>query len=106
MTVRERTGEFAVLKTLGFGAWRIAGLILGESLVITMLGGLFGMVSTFPAAAVFRNLLGNYFPVFHLSGLTLWLDGVASFLVGVCAAIIPMRRAITIRIADGLRRIG
>jgi putative ABC transport system permease protein len=106
MTVRERTGEFAVLKTLGFGAWRIAALILGESLVITMLGGLFGMLATFPAAALFRSLLGNYFPVFYLSGATLWLDCAASFLVGVCAALIPIHRAVTMGVAQALRRIG
>ena len=41
MTARERFGEFAVLKTLGFGGWRIAGLILGESLVIAVVGRVF-----------------------------------------------------------------
>jgi putative ABC transport system permease protein len=39
MTTRERFGEFAVLKTLGFGSLRIAGLILAESLIISMAGG-------------------------------------------------------------------
>ena len=38
MTARERIGEYAVLKTLGFGGWRIASLIFGESLVITLTG--------------------------------------------------------------------
>ncbi len=106
MTARERIGEFAVLKTLGFGGWRIAGLILAESLVITMVGGLFGMLFTFPAAGVFRSLLGNYFPVFHVSARTLCLDAAASFSVGVVAALIPMWRATTIKIAEALRRIG
>jgi putative ABC transport system permease protein len=39
MTARERIGEFAVLKTLGFGSLRIGSLILAESLVITVVGG-------------------------------------------------------------------
>ena len=38
MTTRERIGEYAIFKTLGYRGWRIAGLILGESLVITMMG--------------------------------------------------------------------
>ena len=106
MTTRERIGEFAVLKTLGFGGWRIAGLILAESLVVTMVGGLFGTLLTFPAAGVFRSLLGNYFPVFYLSPRTLCLDAAASFFVGVAAALIPMWRTTTIKIAEALRRIG
>jgi putative ABC transport system permease protein len=106
MTVRERTGEFAVLKTLGFGGWRVGGLILGESLVITMAGGLFGILLAFPAAGLFKSLLGNYFRVFNLSSRTLWLDGLACLLVGAAAAIIPLWRATTIRIAEGLRSIG
>ena len=34
MTARERIGEYAIMKTLGFGEWHIAGLIFGESLII------------------------------------------------------------------------
>jgi putative ABC transport system permease protein len=37
---------------------------------------------------------------------TIYMDIGASILVGLCAAIIPTWRAIRIRIADGLRRIG
>ncbi|MBI3592046.1 MAG: ABC transporter permease [Nitrospirae bacterium] len=36
MTARERIGEYAIMKTLGFGGWHIAGLIFGESLFIAM----------------------------------------------------------------------
>lgn len=36
MTARERIGEYAILKTLGFGGWYIAALIFGESLFITV----------------------------------------------------------------------
>lgn len=106
MTTRERMGEFAVLKTLGFRALPIAGLIFGESLVISMIGCLFGILSTFPAADIFLRLLGDYFPVFKVTRETLYLDLVAALVVGCSAAIVPTWRAIRIRIADGLRRIG
>ena len=39
MSVRERIGEYAVFKTLGFRAWQITLLIIGESMVITLLAG-------------------------------------------------------------------
>jgi len=106
MTTRERIGEYAVLKTLGFGRRYIGGLIFGESLVITMLGCALGIVATFPAAQVFRNALGMYFPNFNVEPKTLYLDGVAACIVAIGAAIIPTTRAVQIRIADGLRRIG
>jgi putative ABC transport system permease protein len=106
MTARERIGEYAVLKTLGFRSKHIVSLIFGESLLITMTGCLLGMILTFPAAKVFANAVGPLIPVFVVERKTLILDVVASLLVGSIAAIIPTWRAAHIRIADGLRRIG
>jgi len=106
MTVRERIGEYAIFKTLGFGGWHIARLIFGESLFITMLGCALGIALTFPAADIFSSALSIYFPVFNVATKTLYMDIVASILVGMVAALFPMWRAINIRVADGLRRIG
>jgi putative ABC transport system permease protein len=106
MTARERTGEYAVLKTLGFGGWRIGGLILGESLVISIAGAVIGALATFPAAQMFRYFLGSIFPAFVVSGQTIIYDAIAGLIVGTSAAVVPIWRSIRIRIADGLRRIG
>ena len=106
MTTRERIGEYAVLKTLGFGGWHIAALIFGESLLITLLGCLLGIASTFPTAHAFGETMGSFFPVFNVETKTIALDFIAALSVGLVAAVIPVRRAIGIRIADGLRRIG
>ena len=106
MTARERIGEYAIFKTLGYRGWRIAGMIVGESLLITMIGCLVGIVLTPPAAKVFSKYVGTYFPTFRVEIETIYMDLGASILVGLCAAIIPTWRALKIRIADGLRRIG
>ena len=106
MTTRERIGEYAILKTLGFGGGHITALIFGESLVITIIGCLLGVILTFPAAKVFSHEVGAYFPVFNIERETLYLNLVVALAIGFVAAIIPTRRAIKIRIADGLRRIG
>jgi putative ABC transport system permease protein len=106
MTARERIGEYAIFKTLGFRGWRIAGMIVGESLLITTIGCLFGIVLTPPAAKVFGKIVGSYFPTFRVEMETIYMDIGASILVGLFAAIIPTWRAVKIRIADGLRRIG
>jgi putative ABC transport system permease protein len=106
MTTRERIGEYAILKTLGFGGRYIAILIFGESLVVTIIGCLLGVAATFPATKIISSELGAYFPVFHIGNETLLLNFVAALGIGIVAAIIPTWRAIKISIADGLRRIG
>ncbi len=105
MSARERTGEYAVLKTLGFGGWRIAGLIFGESIIITMIGCAVGMAATFPASEAFRQSVGDYFPVFNIEIETFYLDLLLSLVVGILAGIVPTMHALKIRIADGLRMI-
>jgi len=105
MTTRERFGEYAVLKTLGFGGRHLGVLILGESLVITLLGCALGIALTYPAAALIKTKLGTYFPIFNVAAETLTLDLAAALLVGTVAALLPLYRAVGIRIAEGLRRI-
>jgi putative ABC transport system permease protein len=106
MTARERIGEYAIFKAMGFRGYHIAGMIFGESLFITMVGGTLGILLTYPVAQKFGELMGTFFPVFNVDTSTIFLDIVFSLLVGVVAAIFPTWRAIRIKVADGLRRIG
>ncbi len=106
MTARERIGEYAIMKTLGFGGLHITILICGESLLITLTGCALGIILTFPAADIFSTKIGAFFPVFNVSIKTIFMDIGASIFVGLAAAFFPTWRAVRIRIADGLRRIG
>jgi len=106
MTARERIGEYAIFKTLGFGAFHISGLIFGESLFITIIGASLGIILTFPAAETFSKELSQYFPIFNVERETIYMDIIAALIVACVAAVFPTWRAINIRIADGLRRIG
>lgn len=106
MTARERIGEYAIFKAMGFSGWHIAGMVFGESLLIAALGCAVGMTLTFPVAALFSAKLNQFFPVFNVEQATLWQDIGLALLVGVVAGIFPTCRAVSIRIADGLRRIG
>ncbi|MBK5274717.1 MAG: FtsX-like permease family protein [Desulfuromonadales bacterium] len=106
MTARERIGEYAIFKAMGFRGRHIAGMVFGESLLITMTGCLMGILLTFPVGSLFSGMLGDYFPVFEVKRSTLYLDITFALLVGCIAGIIPTLRAVRIRIADGLRRIG
>ena len=106
MTARERIGEYAIFKTMGFRGYHIAGMVFGESLFITMTGGTLGILLTFPVAQKFGEMMDQFFPVFQVDPATIYLDIMFSLLVGVVAAIFPTWRAVRIKIADGLRRIG
>jgi putative ABC transport system permease protein len=106
MTARERIGEYAVFKAMGFRGHHIAGMIFGESLFITVTGGCLGILLTYPVAQKFGAMMDQFFPVFNVEHSTIYLDIFFSLLVGVIAAIFPTWRAVRIKIADGLRRIG
>ncbi len=106
MTARERIGEYATLKTLGFKAGHLAGLIFGESVAISLLGGMLGVAATFPAARWIESELAQFFPYFSVSAETLLLELLAALAVGAVSGIFPTWRGATIRIAEGLKRIG
>jgi putative ABC transport system permease protein len=105
-SVRERMHEFAVFKTLGYGAFHLAGLILGESLVICAAGGALGIAGTFPVLRVLAGYVGNIFPVLDITPTTLGLDVLAAVLVALVAAAFPIRKVIAVRIVDALGRVG
>jgi putative ABC transport system permease protein len=106
MTARERIREYAVLKTLGFTTWHVVGLIGGESLSISIIGGIIGLAATFPAVAGFGAAFPTFFPVFNLEVSTLLLSISFSVLVGVLAAIFPILRVGKMKIVEGLRQVG
>jgi putative ABC transport system permease protein len=106
MSARERMGEYAVLKTMGYKPRHLAGLILGESLLLAAMGGLMGVALTFPMVHFFKTKLGKYFRVFPLTDTTLALGLGTALAVGVLAAIIPAWRASRVGIAEALRRVG
>lgn len=106
MAARERIREYAVLKTLGFTGGHIVGLIAGESMFISLLGGGLGLVFTFPVAKGFGDAFPTMFPVFAVQGSTIAMAIGFSILVGSIASVFPAYRSAKMRIVDGLRQIG
>jgi putative ABC transport system permease protein len=106
MTARERLAEYATLKALGFSPGFVGALIVGESVMITALGGALGILLTFPVAAGFKSAMGSMFPVFNVTPETVGHQVIAALAVGLLAGILPSIRAARVRIVDGLRYIG
>jgi putative ABC transport system permease protein len=106
MNARERRGEYAVLKTMGFRPHHLAGLILGESLLLALAGGSLGLALTYPGVQMFPASVGQYFGAFPITGDTLGLGLTVALGVGVLAALLPAWRAARVPIAPALGKPG
>jgi putative ABC transport system permease protein len=106
MSIRERTREVAVLRTLGFTRESILKLLLSESITISLIGGLTGVVlGTLLIKAISRPGIG--LPVsMHMTPLTALAVMLVAMLVGVVSGVIPSYRASNLGIVDALRYIG
>ncbi|HEY4611955.1 MAG TPA: FtsX-like permease family protein [Bacteroidota bacterium] len=107
MSARERTKEYAVLKTLGFSGGRLISLIAGESLVISFFGAVLGLLLTLPLVEMFSLFVPkSWFPIFYVEPITYVLAGASALTVGIVAALFPIQRAVRTSIVDGLRFVG
>jgi putative ABC transport system permease protein len=105
MTARERSAEYATLKTLGFGGGFVAALIFAESIAIALVGGLLGIALTFPLTEAFAATVGSFFPAVAVGADTVALQFAAALAVGLVAASLPAWRMARTRIVDGLRAV-
>jgi putative ABC transport system permease protein len=104
MTVRERTREIGVLKTLGFPGTRILRLVLGESVLLALIGGLIG---TAVAALVILNLresLMNFVPGMVLAPGIVLMAVAIMLALGVLTGLVPAVGAMRLKIVTALGR--
>lgn len=107
MSARERTREYAVLKTLGYSASHLTLFIMGESLIISLIGGFIGLFLTFPIIAGFASAIPKgFFPIFKLEPISVILAISAIILIGLLASLFPLRNALRTKIVDGFRFVG
>ncbi|XQA63108.1 ABC transporter permease [Xanthomonas sacchari] len=100
--VRERIPELATLKTLGFQDRTVLSLVIVESVLLIVLGGLLGMALAAAAIPVLASASRGALPV-HAVPLQTWLIGAALMLViGVVVGLLPALRAQRLKIVDAL----
>jgi putative ABC transport system permease protein len=103
--VRERTSELAVLKTLGFSRGLVLGLVLAESCVIAVIGGLLGLLFALLMIPALGKALRSFLPVFFLPPRDLLIGVALIFVFGIVAGLLPAAQAMRLRIVDALRRV-
>jgi putative ABC transport system permease protein len=106
MSIRERTREVAVLRTLGFTRPSILKLLLSESIAISLIGGIAGVLfGTGLIKMMSRPGIG--LPVsMHMTAATALVVMLVAAFVGVISGLIPSYRASNLGIVDALRYIG
>jgi putative ABC transport system permease protein len=111
ISARERIREIAVLRTIGFTRLMILSIILGESLIMSLIGGIIGVaafVFTFNPLKSFlaTTPMGNLANALTLYPEIVVLGIIVSIAVGLLSAIVPAIGASRRSIKEGLRYVG
>jgi putative ABC transport system permease protein len=105
MSVRERTTEIAVMRTLGFPSSTIFLLVAGEGLLMAIVGGVVGVgLARWIVSPDFLQA-GAFIPVFGVNNTNAAMAMGLSVLIGVLAGLIPATMASRLKIVDALRRV-
>lgn len=107
MSIRERTREVAVLKTLGFTRRSVLGLFVSEAVALSLVGGLFGIFLGWLLVFGLTHSpqFFSFFPLKVTPEIGL-LAMLAAGLVGLLSSALPSYHASQVNIVDGLRHIG
>jgi putative ABC transport system permease protein len=103
IAVRERVGELAVLKTVGFGDTLVLRLVLAEALVVALIGGALGIVAAKAASPGLSGTLPGM--VVYLPGASLGVGLALALLIGLLAGALPAFSAMRLNVVDALRRV-
>jgi putative ABC transport system permease protein len=105
ISVRERTPELAVLKAIGFSDRSVLFFVLGESLIIALVGGLLGLLLAVGFIPVMANALNGMLPALILSPALIAFGLFTALSVGVVSGILPGIGAMRMRVVNALRRV-
>jgi len=107
MSIRERTREVAVLKTLGFTRQSVLGLFVSEAVALALVGGLigFGLGWMMVCLSTHSKQFISFFPLKVTLGMWV-LAMLTAGLVGLVSAVLPSYHASKVNIVEGLRHIG
>src|ERR1700689_4618017 len=106
MSIRERRGEIAVMRSMGFPARTILSLLLAESLLIGLIGGIIGCGSAYVVLKVFSiGNVGGPLGSIRMPPVVLVETLVVAALIGLFSALVPASSAARRNIVDALRTV-
>lgn len=105
MSVRERTGEIAIFKAVGFPDRALLFLILGESLAISVVGGTLGILLAAVAVPLIGASLNGLLPRLVLSSSLIVRGMCFALAVGVASGLLPAIGAMRLPVVKALRKV-
>jgi putative ABC transport system permease protein len=105
ISVRERTGELAVFKAIGYSDRKILFFVLAEALVIALIGGLLGMLLAVLAVPGLATALNGLLPGLALSPNMLGIGLIVAVFTGLLSGLLPGLNAMRLRVVNALRRV-
>jgi putative ABC transport system permease protein len=105
MSVRERTGELAVLKAIGYRDGFVLALVLAETLLIASVGGGLGLAAIKAFTTFGGDPTGGMFPVFYFPPSGLAAGALVTLLVGLAAGLLPALSAMRLQVVQAFRRV-
>ena len=105
MSVRERTTEIAVMRTLGFPSATIFLLVAGEGLLMATVGGILGIGVAYTIVNPRFLNAGGFIPEIGVNNTNVLVALALSVGIGVLAGLIPATMASRLKIVDALRRV-
>lgn len=106
MAAREQTRDIGVLKALGFRDGTVFGLMLGQSMLLTAVGGFGGLLLAIATEQPLARVLGTVFPGYHIAAETALEAIFATLAIGLLAGIMPALRARKLSVLTALRSVG
>ena len=108
MSVRTRTREVAVLKTLGFTRRRVLSIFVSEAVALAVAGGVLGILTAVPVIYFLtRGFIALGVPLaMKINAQTAGLSLLAALTLGLVSGYLPAYNASRINIVEGLRHIG
>jgi putative ABC transport system permease protein len=103
-SVRERTGELGALKAIGFSNSLVLSLVLAESCLLALIGGILGLGLAWVLTS-HGDPTGGMLPLFFLPPRDLIIGLAITLVLGVTTGIFPALQAMRLRVADALRRM-
>ncbi|HET9445211.1 MAG TPA: ABC transporter permease [Steroidobacteraceae bacterium] len=104
-SIRERLNEIGVMKTLGYSNASVTGLVLGEAVLVTALGGAIGLLLAWVFSTAIGSAVAQFFPVLGMPPSTFAIGAGLIVVLGVAAAALPCAQAAQLKIVDALRKV-
>jgi len=105
MSANERTGEVAILKTIGYSDRTLFGLVLAEAGLIAIVGSVLGLgiAKAFYPLVKFNGF--GFLPGFNVTAATMAWGALIAVVLMIASGLVPALRAARMPIIQALRKV-